>query len=116
MPSEGLPVGNRLRPLLLVVWKLQVLSTAMQVEPLAQQVQRHDDALGVPAGPAPAPGRVPTGLPRLGLLPQGEIERRALVLVGLDARSDLQRLQRLLRQEPVPLDRGDLQVDPIWRL
>ena len=116
VPGEGLAVGDRLGPLVLVVREGQVLPAAVQVEALAQQVERHDHALGVPAGPARPPGRVPARLARLGLLPQGEVERRALVLVGLHPGPDLQRLERLLGQEPVPVDLGHLEVDPVGRL
>ena len=58
--GERLAVGDRLGPLVLVVREGQVLSPAVQVEALAQQVERHDDALGVPAGPAGAPRRRPS--------------------------------------------------------
>ena len=52
---EDLAVGDRLRPLVLVVREHQVLPAAVQVEPLAQEVERHDHALGVPPGPTRPP-------------------------------------------------------------
>ena len=55
VPREGLAVGDRLRPLVLVVRELQVLPAAVQVEALTEQVERHDDALGVPSRPASSP-------------------------------------------------------------
>ena len=47
--------GDRLGPLVLVVGEGQVLAAAVEVEALAQQVERHHDALGVPARAGPAP-------------------------------------------------------------
>ena len=60
VPGEGLAVGDGLRPLVLVVRERQVLAAAVQVESLAQQVERHDHALGVPPGPARPPRRRPS--------------------------------------------------------
>ena len=51
-------------------------------KPVAEQVERHHHALGVPARPARAPRRRPRRLARLGLLPEHEVDRRALLLVA----------------------------------
>ena len=59
------------------------MPTAVEVESLAQQVQGHDDALGVPSGTPRAPRRIPGGLARLGLLPEREVERGVLLLGAL---------------------------------
>ena len=45
-----------LRPLVLVVGEGQVQTTAVQIEPVAQQVETHDHALGVPTGATRSPG------------------------------------------------------------
>ncbi len=41
---------------------------------VAQEVERHHDALGVPTRPAGTPRRLPARLARLGLLPEDEVE------------------------------------------
>ena len=116
MLGEDLVVGHGLRPLVLVVGELQILPTAVQVEPLAEQVERHHHALGVPPGPAQAPRRLPARLALLGLLPEREVQRGPLVLVRLDPCPRLQRIERLLREQAVPVHLGDLQVDTVRRL
>ena len=50
----------------------------------------HRRALGVPARTTLAPWGVPHGLARLGRLPEGEVQRIVLLLVGLDAGADLE--------------------------
>ena len=57
----------------------------MDVNGGAQVAVDHGGALGVPAGTALAPRALPRWLAGLGGLPQGEVERVALVLVLLDA-------------------------------
>ena len=99
--GEGTSDGDGLGPLVLVVGELEVEAAAVQVEAVAEQVERHHDALGVPARPAVAPGRRPRRLARLGLLPQREVERRALLVVRLDPRAGAQRVERLAGQQPV---------------
>ena len=83
MASEPAAVRNGLGPLVLVVRERQVAPAPVQVEVLAQEVEGHDHALGVPTGAAGAPGRVPGGLTGLRRLPQGEVQRRALLLPRL---------------------------------
>ena len=53
--GETLAQSHRLRALVLVVRKLEVLPAAMQVEALAQQVEAHHHALAVPARAPIAP-------------------------------------------------------------
>ena len=65
----------RLRDLVLMVRELEVHAAAMDVEVLAEAGVAHHRALDVPTRPADAPGAVPVGLARLGVLPQHEVER-----------------------------------------
>ena len=90
-------VGERLVPaaaglgvLVLVVRELQVLAAAVDVDGRAQVAVHHGRALGVPARATLAPGAVPHGLAGLGRLPEGEVERVSLLVVGLDARAHLE--------------------------
>ena len=53
--GEDLAVGDRLGPLVLVVGEAEVLATAVEVEALAQEVERHHNTLGVPPRTAVAP-------------------------------------------------------------
>ena len=71
--GEALAERHGLGPLVLVVRELQVQPAAVQVEPLAQQLERHHHALGVPARATVAPRRRPRRLARLGQLPQREV-------------------------------------------
>ena len=82
--ANPLPERDGLGPLVLVVRELEVLPAGVEVEPLAQQVERHHHALGVPARTARAPGRRPARLARLGQLPEGEVGRVVLVLGAVD--------------------------------
>ena len=116
VPGEVLAEGLGLGPLVLVVGEGEVLAAAVDVEALAEQLQGHDHALGVPARPARAPGRVPRGLPRLGLLPEHEVQRRALLVLDLDAGSGAQRVQGLAGQRAVALDALGGEVDAIGGL
>ena len=84
VPGEVVAGGSRLRPLVLVVREREVLATAVEVEALAEQVERHRRALDVPSRPAAAPGRVPRRLAGLGRLPEREVHRAALRLVDVD--------------------------------
>ena len=56
-PVTGKPLAerNRLGPLVLVVREPQVLTTAVQVESFAEQIEAHHHTLAMPAGPALAP-------------------------------------------------------------
>ena len=77
----------RLGDLVLVVRKGQVDAAAVNVDGAAEVFGRHGRAFDMPAGPAPAPGRVPDRvfrLTRFGELPEREIGRRALVRARLD--------------------------------
>ena len=65
----------------------EVGSTAVDVDRHAQIAMHHGGALGVPAGTTLAPWGIPHGLAGLSGLPQGKVERVALVLVFLDARA-----------------------------
>ena len=88
----------------------------MEVEPLAQQVERHDHALGVPARPPVAPRRGPARLAGLGQLPQGEVGRVALLLGAEDlplAAADQHLVERLVGEEAVVLDGADVHVDAV---
>ena len=82
-PSPGW-AQRRLRDLVLVVGKHQVVAAAVDVERRAQDLARHGRALDVPAGAAAAPGAVPAGLVVGGGLPEDEIHRIALVGRDLD--------------------------------
>ena len=78
--GERLAQCHGLGALVLVVRELQVLTAAVQVEILAQQVEAHDHALAVPSGTPVAPRRRPRRLARLGQLPQDEVGRVTLVV------------------------------------
>ena len=65
--------------LALVVGEDQVGAAAVQVDGRAQLAHGQRRALDVPAGPAPAPQRVPRRLVGRRRLPQHEVERVALV-------------------------------------
>ena len=67
-------------------------------------------------GPPVAPGRRPRRLARLGLLPQREVDRRALVLVRLDPGAGPQRLDRLAGEQPVVVDPAGLEVHAVGGL
>ena len=93
--------GNRLGPFVLVVRELEVEPPAVEIEIFAEQIERHDHALGVPARATVAEGRGPTWLVRLGVLPQGEVQRRTLLLTGLDARAGAKTFEGLTSQKTV---------------
>ncbi len=57
------PECHRLGAFVLVVREREVLAAAVEVEAVAEKVERHHDALGVPARPARAPRRLPDGSP-----------------------------------------------------
>src|SRR5881227_634660 len=72
-------------------WHIECSAMCQKLELLA-----HRRALDVPAGPAGAPGALPgdgSGLPGLGGLPEGEIERVPLLLAGLHAGARAQVLE-----------------------
>ncbi|MEJ7720318.1 MAG: hypothetical protein WKF58_07635 [Ilumatobacteraceae bacterium] len=96
--------------------ELQVHAAAVQVEPLAEEVEAHHDALAVPAGPSSAPRRRPRRLAGLRQLPQHEVGRLALVLcaehLALAAAGE-HLVERLVGEESVVLDRRGDQVDAV---
>src|SRR5699024_4638942 len=90
-PQAGeVPAGRvGLGDLVLVVREAQVDAAAVDVEGLAEVLARHRRAFQMPSGPATAPGGVPAGAGRIGVLgrlPQREIAGVALIggLVLLD--------------------------------
>ena len=93
--ANAWPARLGLRALVLVVREHEVVAAAVEVEALAEELERHRRALDVPARPALAPRRVPRRLARLGRLPQREVDRAALRLVDLDPRAG--RLAQLAR-------------------
>src|SRR5271155_3907432 len=95
MTRELSALRNRLRTLVLVMGELEVDPPAVQIEPVPEQIERHHYALRVPSRPPRAPRRVPRRLVRLGLLPKGEVEGRALRIVNLDPGPGAKRLQGL---------------------
>ena len=116
VPGERPAPTDRLGALVLVVREGEVDPTAVQIEPVAQKIERHHGALDVPPGPARTPRRVPRRLTGLGLLPQGEVERVPLVLVDFDPSAGPQRLERLPGQQPVIGDGFDREVDAVTGL
>ena len=116
MPGEVLAVADRLGALVLVVRELQVLAAAVDVEALAEQVERHDDALGVPARTPRPPRRVPRRLARLGLLPEDEVDRAALLLDRLHACARPQGVDRLAGEQAIVLDPLGLEVHAVGGL
>jgi len=81
------PAAGGLCALVLVVREGQVGATAVDVDRRAQVAVNHGGALGVPARAPFAPRARPAGLARLGGLPEGEVERVALLLPRRDARA-----------------------------
>mmetsp|Transcript_912 Transcript_912/g.1588 ORF Transcript_912/g.1588 Transcript_912/m.1588 type:complete len:396 (-) Transcript_912:17-1204(-) len=80
-----------LRDFVLMVGKLQVHAASVYVHSVravgVESALGHDGALNVPSGPAASPRRLPRGLYRavrvlLGLLPQHEVRRVLLVVIG----------------------------------
>ena len=99
--------------------KRRSMPAAVEVEALAEQVEGHHHALGVPARAARAPRRRPRRLARLGQLPQGEVGRSAL-RVGADhlaiAAAGAHVVERLVGQQAVVRHRRDRQVDAVGGL
>ena len=82
--SEAMAGGLGLGAFVLVVGKRQVRAATVDVEAVAEDVERHRHALDVPAGPPRSPGRLPGGFAGLGGLPEREVERIVLAFVGGD--------------------------------
>ena len=79
------PGAGGLGALVLVMREGKVGAAAVNVDGRAQITVHHGGALGVPSGTALAPRALPGRLAGLGGLPQGKVQRVALVLVLLDA-------------------------------
>src|SRR6185312_12808709 len=110
--------GRRLglRDLVLVMREDQIDSAGMNVERLAEQVDRHRRALQVPARAAAAPGRIPRRtrcfILRLGCLPEGEVLRVFLGIVVLRHACACLHVARVeARQAPVRRKTADRKVD-----
>jgi hypothetical protein len=104
-----------LRPLVLVVREAQVDAARVQVEPVAEQVQRHRGALDVPAG-KPKPHGLSHVISRFspGLLPQRPVRVEALALGRprrLQPVTRAQVLQPVARQLPYSVVRLRGEVD-----
>ena len=56
--ANGLPIGDRLGALVLVMRERQVAASAVEIEPVAEKSERHDDTFGVPSGASLAERRV----------------------------------------------------------
>jgi hypothetical protein len=80
-------------------------------KPVPRYSSAHGRALDVPARAALAPRARPAPLRLRAALPQREIERIALGLVGLDARAHAQLVDVALGQLAVPVERADRVVD-----
>ena len=113
MLGEGPALGDRLGPLVLVMGKRQVPTASVQIKAVAEKVERHDHALGVPAGTTGSPGRVPGGLSLLGLLPEREVERGPLLLAALHPRSGFERVEALERQKAVARHLFHVEIDAV---
>ena len=86
------PLG--LGDLVLVVGEDEVLASAVDVELLAEEGQRHRRALDVPPGAAPPPGTVPGRLPGLRRLPEDKIHRVLFSRIHVDAGAGLHLFER----------------------
>ena len=76
--------GQRLRPLVLVMWEDEIEAAAVDPELRPQVLRRHRGALDVPARPAATPRRVPRRvLARLVRFPEREVARVLLARVRL---------------------------------
>ncbi len=104
--AKRLAGGDRLGPLVLVMGEGQIQAAAVEVEARTEQVQGHDDALGVPARAARSPGRVPAGLTLPGVLPEGEVDGDALarLLIHLHPGAHPQAVQGLVGQQAITVD------------
>ena len=114
--GEGVTHRHRLSPLVLVVGETEVEATGVQVESLSQQVEAHDNALGVPTRSAFAPRRWPGRFARFGQLPEREVAR--VPLLGRPDQGPIspaldEIVQGLMGQQAVVPDRCHRQVDAI---
>ena len=102
--GQGAAVGPlRLGDLVFVVGENQIRPPGVDVERGSQVFGRHRRTFDVPTGTARPPRRLPGGLPRLGRLPQGEVQRVALGLPRLHPGPGPQPVGVAARQLPVAL-------------
>ena len=78
MASEFTAKCHRLRSLVFVMRKAKILTTAMQVKPIAEQPETHHHTLAMPAWTAGSPWRLPGRFTRLREFPESKICRVAL--------------------------------------
>ena len=90
--------AGRLRDLVLVVRKHQIVAAGVDVDRLAQMRLGHRRAFDVPAGTAAAPRAVPAGKLGRRRLPEHEIGRILLVRSDLDARAGDHLVDRAARE------------------
>jgi hypothetical protein len=110
--DEGRARGRlRLRYLVLVVGEDEVGGAAVDVEGHPELLLGHDRAFDVPPGTALAPRARPVRLPRLGRLPEREIEGIGLALVHFDARAGLELVDVAPREPAIARERADREVD-----
>ncbi len=93
----------RLRDLVLVVRKHQVIPAAVNIERLPQQRIRHGRALDMPPRPPLAPRALPPRLTRLRRLPEHEVHRVFLVGRHFDPRPRDHVIHRAARQRAIGL-------------
>ncbi len=101
-----------------MVRKPQILAAAVQVDRLAEVLLRHDRALEVPAGEAPAEGRVPLHEVRVVLFPEREVARVALAVVLYGIADVLRKAIRIrvARELSVVLEPGHMKINAVGRL
>ena len=112
--GEGSSAAQRLSPFVLMVGEHQVVASAVDVESVAQQAERHGHAFDVPAGPSGPPRGVPGWLAGLGRLPEGEVQRVVLILGDVDPSpgSLPEVVKTAVYQRPVVLELVHVEVDP----
>ena len=89
----------------------QIVTTAVDVDLLAQVAVNHGGALDVPSRPALSPGGVPGDLAGLGCFPNSEVKGPFLIGVGGDAAGGLELVHGLVGEPSVVLHLGDVEVD-----
>ena len=114
--ANSCPAAFGLRPLVLVMGEEEVGATAVEVETLAEEVERHRRALDVPARAGPCPKASPTaGSPGFAAFHSAKSIGAALRLVDLDAgaRGVAQVLDGAVRERAVPREGLDREVDTL---
>lgn len=89
----------------------QIHAAAMDIEGLAQMLDRHCGAFDVPPGAACTPWTGPGRLAWLAAFPQGKIHRMPFALINIHACPGLKIFQLALREAPVRWIHVDLKVD-----